>query len=65
MVGEGSMITIEPIENTDLGYVDKTKRTIDTVIDTDTGLEISARDFLLNRRTRFLKLELNCKNQYI
>ena len=26
IVGEGSMITIGPIGNTDLGYVDKTKR---------------------------------------
>lgn len=45
VVGEGSMITIEPIKNTDSSYVDKTKRAIDAVIDTDTGFEISARDF--------------------
>lgn len=56
IVGEGSMITIEPIGNTDLGYVDKTKRTIDTVIDTDTGLEISARDFFAQPENAIFKV---------
>lgn len=56
IVGEGSMITIGPIGNTDLGYVDKTKRTIDTVIDTDTGLEISARDFFAQPENAIFKV---------
>ena len=56
IVGEGSMITIEPIGNTNLGYVDKTKRTIDTVIDTDTGLEISARDFFAQPENAIFKV---------
>lgn len=56
IVGEGSMITIGPIKNTDSGYVDKTKRAIDTVIDTDTSLEISARDFFAQPENAIFKV---------
>ena len=57
IIGTGLMTMIAPIGSASSNsYIDDTKRTIDTVIDTDTGVEIKSKDFFAQPENLIFKV---------